>query len=88
MNSLTNKYKKKASTTRIGLIHKNNANLYFSCYFRWRKILERTTCALIDIYYVLGYGKNIDGSCACRQLILKAQDCFLRLLAEDPSYPG
>lgn len=46
-------------------------NLYFGWYFRLRKILERTTYAPIDIYYIPGYGKSIDGSVPAVNLFLK-----------------
>lgn len=51
-------------------------NLYFGWYFRWRKILERTTYDPIDIYYVPGYGKSIDNSVPAINLLLKYRIAF------------
>lgn len=51
-------------------------NLYFGWYFRLRKILERTTYEPIDIYYVPGYGKSIDGSVPAVNLFLKYRIAF------------
>lgn len=51
-------------------------NLHFGWYFRLRKMFERTTYAPIDIFYVPGYGKSIDGSVPAVNLFLKYRISF------------
>ena len=51
-------------------------NLHFGWYFRLRKMLERTTYEPIDIFYVPGYGKSIDGSVPAINLFLKYRIAF------------
>lgn len=51
-------------------------NLHFGWYFRLRKMFERTTYTPIDIFYVPGYGKSIDGSVPAVNLFLKYRIAF------------
>lgn len=51
-------------------------NVYFGWYFRFRKILDRTTYEPIDIYNIPGYGKSIDNSIPALNLFLKYKFSF------------
>lgn len=51
-------------------------NVYFGWYFRFRKLIDRSEYAPIDIYYIPGYGKSFNSSIPALNLFLKYKISF------------